>query len=96
MTFMQGNGGHARGEAVIVSEELRLVFTGDIAVNITGFAGTGKVQRSGAVSDDQREYELATGCGGEDFGGTSVHRKYLYCCGHGAVLENVKNRGRGI
>ena len=40
----EGPGGHVRGETVIVCEELRLVFTGDIYVNIKGF------------SDEQREF----------------------------------------
>ena len=42
--FYQGKGGHVRGETVIVCDELKLLFTGDIYVNIRGF------------SDEQREF----------------------------------------
>ena len=32
--FFEGRGGHVKGETVIYCEELKLVFTGDIFVNI--------------------------------------------------------------
>ena len=34
----EGPGGHVRGEMIIVCPELKLVFTGDIYVNIKGFS----------------------------------------------------------
>jgi glyoxylase-like metal-dependent hydrolase (beta-lactamase superfamily II) len=42
--FRQGKGGHVRGETVIVCDALKLLFSGDIYVNIRGF------------SDEQREF----------------------------------------
>ena len=34
----EGRGGHCLGETVLVEKQLRLVFTGDIYVNIKGFS----------------------------------------------------------
>lgn len=42
--FYEGKGGHVRGDTVIVCDELKIVFSGDIYVNIKGF------------SDDQKEF----------------------------------------
>lgn len=83
----EGPGGHVRGETVIVCEALRLVFTGDIYVNIKGF------------TDEQREFNslapfLMTGVDADP----ALARKcrevllkeyedYLLCPGHGAVQE---------
>lgn len=36
--FYEGNGGHVKGDTVIVCPELKLIFTGDIYVNIKGFS----------------------------------------------------------
>ena len=44
--LIEGAGGHVRGENLIVSDDLKLVFTGDIYVNIDGF------------TDEQREFNL--------------------------------------
>lgn len=44
--LIEGSGGHVRGENLIVSDDLKLVFTGDIYVNIDGF------------TDEQREFNL--------------------------------------
>ncbi len=96
--FYAGNGGHARGEAVIVSEELRLVFTGDIAVNIAGFTeeqAKFNVLAPYLMTSVNMNSRLAT-AEREVLADRFPPEKYLYCCGHGAVLENVKNRGRGI
>lgn len=43
---LEGNGGHVRGETVYVCHEKKLVFTGDILVNIKGF------------SPEQREFNI--------------------------------------
>lgn len=42
----EGNGGHVRGETVFVCHEQKLLFSGDILVNIKGF------------SDEQREFNI--------------------------------------
>ena len=42
--FLEGQGGHVKGETIIFCEELQIVFTGDIFVNIKGF------------SDEQKEF----------------------------------------
>ncbi len=83
----EGPGGHVRGETVIVCEELKLAFTGDIYVNIKGF------------SDEQREFNslapfLMTGVEADPALSKQCReallRKYgdyLLCPGHGAVQE---------
>lgn len=43
---LEGSGGHVRGETVFVCHEPKMVFTGDILVNIKGF------------SDEQREFNI--------------------------------------
>ena len=84
-SFYEGPGGHVPGETIIVSETLKILFSGDIYVNIKGF------------SPEQREFNslapfLMTGvdCDPEaakrcrefllkEYGG------YLFCPGHGPV-----------
>ena len=83
---------------MIVSEELRLVFTGDIAVNIAGFTeeqAKFNVLAPYLMTSVNMNSRLAT-AEREVLADRFPPEKYLYCCGHGAVLENVKNRGRGI
>lgn len=86
--FFEGLGGHVRGDTVIVCDELKLAFTGDIYVNIRGF------------SDEQKEFNalapfLMTGVDSN----SEIARKsrehlilnysdYLLCPGHGAVKTN--------
>ena len=89
--FFEGRGGHVKGETVIYCEELKLVFTGDIFVNIKGF------------SEEQKEFNsiapfLMTGVETNavlakqtrDF----VMKKFsenLICPGHGATFCAAKN-----
>ena len=84
----EGLGGHVKGETVIVCDKFRLLFTGDILVNIKGF------------TKEQREFNslapfLMTGV---DFD-SSICQKgreelsvsypgYLICPGHGPVFTN--------
>lgn len=83
--FYEGPGGHVKGEVVIVCEELKLLFSGDIWVNVKGvtaeqrefnrlapFLLTG-VDEDPALSKASREYLVS------HFGG------YLYCPGHGPI-----------
>ena len=83
--FYEGPGGHVKGEVVIVCEALKLIFSGDIWVNVKGitpeqrefnrlapFLLTG-VDEDPALSKKCREYTV------EKFGG------YLFCPGHGPV-----------
>lgn len=86
--FYEGKGGHVRGETVIVCEELQIIFSGDIFVNIRGF------------SDAQREFNslapfLMTGVD-TDPALSRVSREaltekykgdYLVCPGHGASMK---------
>ena len=86
--FWQGCGGHVRGETVIVCEELRLLFSGDIYVNIRGF------------TDEQREFNalapfLMTGvetdsalCKRSREELLRRYPGYLILPGHGAPLVN--------
>ncbi len=84
----EGLGGHVKGETVIACDMFKLLFTGDILVNIKGF------------SKEQREFNslapfLMTGV---DFD-SSINQKareslkadypgYLFCPGHGSVITN--------
>ena len=81
----EGRGGHVQGECVIVCEELKLIFSGDIYVNIRGFSPEQRefnrfapflmtgVESIPALSKENREYLLAT------------YKGFLFCPGHGAV-----------
>ncbi len=84
----EGKGGHVKGETVIVCSNFKLVFSGDILVNIKGF------------SPEQREFNslapfLMTGVdidaelcrqGRERI--VKLYPGYLICPGHGAVFTN--------
>ncbi len=83
--FYQGPGGHVKGEVVIVCEALKLIFSGDIWVNVKGITPEQKefnrlapflltgVDEDPALARKCREYTVAK------FGG------YLFCPGHGPV-----------
>ena len=82
----EGLGGHVRGETVIACPELRIVFTGDIYVNIKGF------------SEEQREFNilapyLMTRVDEDSATATAARRLllekydgYMLCPGHGPVV----------
>lgn len=86
--FLQGCGGHVRGETVIVCDELKLLFTGDIYVNVRGF------------SDEQREFNalapfLMTGVETDPVLCRESRQEllrrypgYLILPGHGAAEDN--------
>lgn len=83
--FIEGAGGHVKGEAVIVCRALRLLFSGDIYVNVRGF------------SEDQRAFNalapfLMTGvdvdpdlCRREREELLKTYKDYTFCPGHGAM-----------
>ncbi|MDR1775514.1 MAG: Zn-dependent hydrolase [Actinomycetes bacterium] len=85
--WYRGNGGHSMGEAVIVCEPLRLVFSGDICVNARGFTQQQaafarlapylmtSVNRDSAAAAAERAELLRRFAG------------YLICPGHGPVFE---------
>lgn len=89
----EGNGGHAKGEVVLVDEKNRIVFSGDIVVNIAGFSKEQaafnalapylmtSVNLDSKLATQERLYLQ------EKFSPES----YTYCCGHGAMMEK-KNR----
>ncbi len=81
----EGPGGHVKGEIVVICEELRLVFSGDIYVNVKG------------ITPEQREFNrlapfLLTGVD-EDPALSKKSREalveqyhgYLFCPGHGPI-----------
>ena len=82
--FYEGPGGHIRGESVIVCPQLKILFCGDIYVNIKGF------------SDQQREFNilapfLMTGVDSDSVLAKQCRSHlverfsgYLFCPGHGA------------
>ena len=81
----EGRGGHVRGECAIVCDELKIIFSGDIYVNIKGFSAEQRefnslapflmtgVESIPALSRENREYLLKTYAG------------YTFCPGHGAM-----------
>lgn len=81
----EGMGGHVRGDTIIVCPELKLLFSGDIYVNIKGFSNEQKefnalapflmtgVDSDSPLAKKSREYIL------EKFS------DYIICPGHGAV-----------
>jgi len=84
----EGNGGHVRGETIIVCEELKLVFTGDIFVNIKGL--TKEQKNFNALAPYlMTSVDIDSGLAGE------IRKKllekykgYLLCPGHGKWLDN--------
>lgn len=83
----EGPGGHVKGEVVAVCEELKLVFSGDIFVNVKGITPEQKEFNRLApflltgVDEDPALARRAREALVERFKG------YLYCPGHGPVLE---------
>lgn len=87
----EGLGGHVRGETVIACPELKLVFTGDIYVNIKGFSQEQRafnilapylmtrVDEDSALATATRNHLL------EKFAG------YTICPGHGPIVESQEN-----
>lgn len=88
--FYRGNGGHARGEVVIVDTRDNLVFSGDIAVNAQGFT------KPQAAFNRLAPY-LMTSVNMDSYKAGEERRamfemlspdEYIYCCGHGAIMDN--------
>lgn len=87
--FYRGNGGHARGEVVIWDTRDDLIFSGDISVNARGFTRPQaefnrlapylmtSVNMDSALAAQERQalFEMFS------------PEKYIYCCGHGAILD---------
>ena len=85
----ESNGGHLKGEIVLVDKENRIVFTGDIFVNVNGF------------TPEQYDFNLLApylmGSVNTDSVKASACRKiilnrakdYLLCPGHGEWVENT-------
>ena len=84
---IQGPGGHVKGEIVIACEELNLLFSGDIYVNVKGISAEQRefnrlapflltgVDEDPALSKQSREELVRT------------YRGYLFCPGHGPVQQ---------
>ena len=84
--FFEGNGGHVKGETIILCEKLKLLFTGDIFVNIKGFSPQQKefnslapflmtgVDENPDIAKTEREYIK------QFFAG------YTICPGHGSLI----------
>ena len=87
--FYEGRGGHVKGDTVIVCDELKLLFSGDIYVNIKGFSEEQKefnalapflmtgVDSNPKLAKEEREYLI------------NKYPDYLICPGHGAPKKNV-------
>ena len=85
----QGNGGHVAGEIVIKCERLKVIFTGDVMVNVKGF------------SKEQHEFNLIapylmTSVNTDSKKALQERKalskifdlsKYNVCCGHGSVIN---------
>ena len=84
--FFEGKGGHVKGECLIVCEKLKLVFTGDIFVNIKGFSVEQKefnilapflmtgVDVDSKTAKETREYVK------------ELFHDFTICPGHGAIV----------
>lgn len=89
LTFYRGNGGHAVGEMIIVDEADKLVFCGDILVNVKGFTKSqdaynrlapymmSSVNLNSKLANIERAAMLSRFSADE----------YAYLCGHGALLH---------
>lgn len=86
----ESNGGHLKGEIILVEKNTKIIFTGDIFVNVKGF------------SKEQYDFNLLApylmGSVNSDSSKASVCRKillnkskdYLLCPGHGTWIVNEK------
>lgn len=86
----ESNGGHLKGEIVLVEKEKKILFTGDIFVNVKGFTQEqydfnllapylmGSVNTDSKKASDCRKIVL------------DKSSDYLLCPGHGAWVENKK------
>ncbi|MGN0479517.1 MAG: MBL fold metallo-hydrolase [Hominenteromicrobium sp.] len=91
LDIFEGNGGHAKGEIVLVDETNRLVYSGDIVVNIRGFSKEQaafnalapylmtSVNLDSALAAEERLYLQSK----------FSPEAYTYCCGHGAIMESA-------
>ena len=87
-----GNGGHNLGEIVLCNEENKLVFTGDIMVNIRGFRKEQaafnalapylmtSVNMDSTLASEEREAVMVR----------FSDKEYTFCCGHGAIMTPKK------
>ncbi len=92
--LIQGNGGHADGEVVILCRAENLAFTGDIIVNISGFTPEQaafnrlapylmtSVNMDSARASQERKTLLEI----------LPPQRYCYCCGHGAIWDRRSSR----
>lgn len=85
----RGNGGHARGEIVAADEADGIIFCGDIWVNAVGFSPQQREFNQIApylLTSVNLNSELAAR---ERRRLTEMfpRRRYIYCCGHGAIME---------
>lgn len=86
----ESNGGHLKGEIILVEKKMKILFTGDIFVNVNGF------------TQEQYDFNLLApylmGSVNSDSSKASACRKimldkcrdYLLCPGHGTWVENNK------
>ena len=84
----EGRGGHIKGESVIVCDELKIIFSGDIFVNVKGFTKEQKefnqlapflmtgVDINPKVNKESREYLL------------EKYKGYKFFPGHGGMYQN--------
>ncbi len=84
----EGNGGHVRGEMILVDDEHQIVFTGDNFVNIAGFSP------EQAAFNKLSPY-LMTSVNVDSAKATSIrkaimqYKDYLLCPAHGDILINM-------
>ena len=82
-----GNGGHSKGEIAIVDEKNKIVFSGDIVVNIAGFSKEQAEFNKLApylLTSVNLDSKMAT----EERLGLQKKfspQDYSYCCGHGEM-----------
>lgn len=86
--IFEGNGGHINGEIILISKEKKLLFTGDIFVNIKGFSKEQKEFNLLApylMTNVDTDFNKAKTCRNEIL---AKYKDYLICPGHGKWVYN--------
>lgn len=90
MEIYEGNGGHVKGETIIICEKEKIIFTGDCLVNINGFSEEQKAFNALApylMQSVNVDSLKATACRKYLL---QISNGYLICPGHGNWFVNEK------
>ncbi len=85
----EGNGGHVKGETIIVCNDKKVIFTGDILVNIKGFSTEQynfNMLAPYLMTSVNVDSEKSKICRNEVM---NMSKDYLICPGHGTWFRNI-------